>query len=239
MHPARVATREITYMLAFSSILICLSLLGLAVLGLHTFQLKAASVSAERSAPLSASVDDFDFQLKNVHEDNPLAENLSLAHMSGHAPEVVKTISVAFVPQETKTAVPATKQEALVTDRYPLLGAYNQRCVELRQQLKALNQNKRTQEQTLISLYQCAAEAELLHSKTSGNKLSLSQLKTIPPELIDRLSMPYKEIGYHHLRLIKKGDIKRMLAAWGKPNGHQCPRQFHHQAWLQLCHRYG
>jgi hypothetical protein len=123
--------------------------------------------------------------------------------------------------------------------QYPLLGAYNQCCVELRQRLKTISANPQLLDTTLRGLYRTAAIAELLHSKTSEGKLSLGQLKMLPDEVIEELDMPYSKLGYSELRLLRKNDIKRMLLLWGKPEIQQCPRIYHSRRWQEICHRYG
>ena len=43
--------------------------------------------------------------------------------------------------------------------------------------------------------------------------------------------MPYLELGYAYLRLIRKQDIKLMHSLWGRPGKHQAPRQLHRDWW--------
>ena len=54
---------------------------------------------------------------------------------------------------------------------------------------------------------------------------------------ISRLEMPYPQIGYNELRLIKKTDIKLLLECWGKPKAHLKPRELHGETWKSLIAR--
>lgn len=259
-------------MLALSSIIACLSLLGLAVLALHSYQLRAASVSAERSVPLMAHGIDLDIQSLEISDPhspiptvNDQLEDISLQNFKPVDPELLFTASASNAPIDSnfesegiaaidaglsqasaEAALPPTPPAPLTPPasdsqppQYPLLGAYTQRCIELRQRLKTISANPKLLETTLQALYRTAAVAELLHSKKSVGKLSLGQLKMLPDELITGLEMPYSKLGYSELRLLRKSDIKRMLLLWGKPEVQQCPRSFHRQNWQAICQRYG
>lgn len=41
------------------------------------------------------------------------------------------------------------------------------------------------------------------------------------------LEMPYGQIGYEHLDLLNKTDRKRFREAWGEPEGHSRPQDYH------------
>lgn len=207
-------------------IAICLSLLGLTVYGLYQHQLKAGSVNAERYAPLGLGDCDADLHSLKIYE-----------------PETVDLIAPIGLDVENNNFTQQTVTQRLADDlpeaAYPLLGAYNQRCLSLR---KALKTNIGDFEQTkklLNALYLNAAAAELLHGKTSHGKMSLSKLKMLPEQFVDELDMPYKLIGYRKLKLLCKTDIKRLLQMWGEPEAHQCPRDYHRRRWDELYQRYG
>lgn len=249
-------------MLILSSIIICLSLLGLAVLMLHSYQLRAAAVSAERSVPLMAKAKDSDLQLLEINQaDWQFTSNdIDTDSLSNDDNDAVLTLSDSLSKddknpladfktltnnwsscssssvEKPKTETKKTLQEPL---HYPLLGAYNQRCMQLRRELKGFKAGSKQLANTLLILYRTAALAELLHSKKSEGKLSLGQLKRLPEELLEKLDMPYAQLGYSHLSLLRKSDIKRMQLVWGKPALHQCPRNYHRQSWQNICNNFG
>lgn len=173
-----------------------------------------------------SQADDFDLQLIQSFDPNELFS------------ADVSNATIISSPQTVggKADIERTDKEA---PRYPLLGAYTQRCIELRQQLKSIKSTPALHATTLHALYRTAAVAELLHSKSSEGKLSLGQLKMLPDELINELDMPYDKLGYSELRLLRKSDIKQLVQLWGKPTMQQCPRSYHRQSWQEICQRFG
>lgn len=249
-------------MLAFGSIIACLSLLGIAVLVLHSHQLRAASNSAERSIPLMTHGRDFDLQSLEVSDDRPPTptDNTQVIEIGLHflKPSEQELLFAAAPPRvsiESKPKQASTENlnnishlsnnEEKISQgdqelpQYPLLGAYTQSCIHLRKRLKTISANPELFDTTLQILYRTAAVAELLHSKKSQGKLALGQLKMLPEELIAELDMPYGKLGYTELTLLRKSDIKRLLLLWGKPETHQCPRNYHRQRWQAICQRFG
>ncbi|MFT6092335.1 MAG: hypothetical protein ACJA2Q_000218 [Pseudohongiellaceae bacterium] len=233
-------------MLALTAIITCLSLLAVAVFVLHSYQLRAASNSAERATPLTYGTDldqplEFNDSLLSIASDDIQIDEFNLHVFRPVAIESIFSASAPNVPIESKpeTAAIKIRQSDKDTPHYPLLGAYNQSCIALRQRLKTINANPKLLDTTLRALYRTAAVAELLHSRKSKGKLSLGQLKMLPDELIDGLDMPYNKLGYSELRLLRKCDIKRMLMLWGKPELQQCPRSYHRQNWQEICGRFG
>jgi hypothetical protein len=51
------------------------------------------------------------------------------------------------------------------------------------------------------------------------------------PEDRQRVRDPYRVIGYQHLPLLIKADIKRLVAAFGEPDAHEKPRERHADIW--------
>jgi hypothetical protein len=77
--------------------------------------------------------------------------------------------------------------------------------------------------------------AELLHDKSDDStNLSLAQLRRRDFRKAESLLIDYEKIGYAQLRLIRKSDIKEMLAAWGRPEGHHLPREAFEDWWLEF-----
>jgi hypothetical protein len=119
---------------------------------------------------------------------------------------------------------------------YPLWSAYQQASLIHRARIKQLSQANRDISDELASLYQLAAEASFLHDRVRGlPNISLAQLKLLDLAWISDLEMPYQQIGYTELRLIKKTDIKLLLEKWGRPQAHRRPRELHPDAWQRLC----
>ena len=102
----------------------------------------------------------------------------------------------------------------------------------MRAKLKAAGLSQGDRDNLLNQLYQIAVVAELLHDKSeSERRITLNELKRLNLESLSELEISYKDIGYAQLRLIRKSDVKLMLAQWGRPRQHLLPRQFFAQWW--------
>lgn len=123
---------------------------------------------------------------------------------------------------------------ALCQSMFPLIGAYEQACILLRSQVKSAEADPTLRQTQLIALYRTAALAELLHDKSDAQqRLSHKQLQSIASDSYSQLDMPYQELGYSQLRLLRKADIKLLRATWGEPMRQQRPRQYHQAWWPQ------
>ncbi|MCB1669813.1 MAG: hypothetical protein R3F41_19215 [Gammaproteobacteria bacterium] len=123
-------------------------------------------------------------------------------------------------------------------EQLPLWSAYQQASLIHRARIKQHSQDGQPIEEELRALYNLAAQASFLHDRVKGlPNLPLSQLKQVDLEEISRLEMPYPQIGYNELRLIKKTDIKLLLECWGKPKAHLKPRELHGETWKSLIAR--
>ena len=55
--------------------------------------------------------------------------------------------------------------------------------------------------------------------------------KLANPEDRQRVREPYRAIGYQHLSLLIKNDIKRLVAAFGESDAHEKSRKRHADIW--------
>jgi len=220
-------------MLAIVSLMVALGLLCLTVYGLHKYQAMEVEYSVERSMPLPA-----------LDCETSTAIEVSTTNIDSPPPE--KKSSDVKPP----AAGPKTWQEELAEMKkngdilgaltvceheFPLWAAYNQACIVLRAKLRSSKLDENELDKLLTQLYRTAATAELLHDKSpQTRRLTLNQLKKLKFHRAEKLDMPYSEIGYAHLRLIRKGDIKLMQARWGRPLNHSPPRQLHQAWWKEI-----
>ena len=51
------------------------------------------------------------------------------------------------------------------------------------------------------------------------------------PDDLEHVLMPYDEVGYLHLPLLKKTDVKRLIGTFGEPQMHAIPRDQHMKIW--------
>jgi hypothetical protein len=236
MGPTSNFSKGIYQLIALLSIVLTVALLGLTVYGLHRYQNMEVEYNIDRSSPLppllkanpqqpKAEPSQFTSPALEPGEDKP---DLASSNQSSWQEEVL----ALKLSGDLNAALAVCKQE------YPLWGAYNQACIIIRTQIKQDQLNEQQLRDSLSLLYRLAATAELLHDKSGRfSHLPLSQLKRLDLALIIGLDLPYAEIGYAQLRLIRKSDIRLMTSLWGRPLQHQYPRQFHQQWWTDFTAR--
>lgn len=221
--------------LTISSITLCLCLLSFTVIALRHNQVKAGLVIAERCVPLGPNDHDSDLcQLK-------LASGTSgeVVHYQGLQISGLEEQCLSWTDNQLPVAAVPLTENSEEKAQYPMLGAFNQRAIHLRKALKSPALTISERKSTLLSLYQNAAVTEILHGKNTQGRLPLARLKALPKQFIDELDMPYQAIGYRSLTLLCKSDQKQIRAAWGEPEAHQCPREYHRQRWNTLISHFG
>ena len=228
-------------MLAIFSISISIALLTLVVYGLHRYQTMEVKVSANRMLPLPP----LDANLDNLSRLRRSRDTRARGTRKVQPRRTAKsTHSQASVPKPNtwQARVSAQKQAGDLTAAlhickraYPLWGAFNQACILLRSGLDSASDSIEARDKQLSQLYQTAALAELLHDKSTDLRpLTNKQRKSIDLKAAASLQMPYPELGYAHLRLLRKGDIKLMQTLWGQPGKHQRPRELHREWWAKI-----
>ena len=235
-------------MVAFVSIVLALSLLGLIVYGLHKYQTMEVEYQVDRTMPLPPIKGDGSGKPQSARKKNAEAESKPKrsrirntakrqdkprARKNGPDQEPANT-KANWQDLVTQAKTEGNFQQAyeLCQQHYPLWGAFNQACIILRAQLKADKLPAEEFETLLNRLYRTAAIAELLHDKSDqAEHFKLHQLKLVPLPSLEVLEFPYQQLGYAQLRLIRKSDVKLMLSAWGRPDSHGSPRALHHDWW--------
>ncbi len=218
-------------MVAFFSIVLALLLLGATVFALHRYQTMEMEVSVDRSTPLPPLQNPPDTEAADSAAEQPSAASSPANTVSAVARDT-SSLSWQEEVMELKRMGDILGALAVCKEEFPLWSAYNQACILLRSELKSADLSPEEKQERLKKLYQTAATAEFIHDKSVDDvKLPLSALRQLETEKAADLEMPYRELGYAHLRLIRKGDIKLMQEMWGRPNGHSKPRQFHREWW--------
>jgi len=225
-------------MLALLSILSALTLLGLTVFALHKYQTMEVEFNVDRSLPLPPLQGDngADKTNQKVPLTKPVQEfdNKRAVASKSSKEKVASTTSKTWQESVTRLKNDGKYAEAaaLCERQLPLWGAYNQLCMLLRYEIKGAKIDSALREEKLKRLFATAAIAEFLHDKSSGNtKPALQKLQELDLQKLATLDFPYAEIGYAHLRLIRKSDIKHMVELWGRPDSHLAPREFHRDWW--------
>ena len=236
-------------MIVIITILIALGLLGLTVYGLHKYQTIEVELNADRSMPLpplgkefrgTMGIADagggFEDQSESSFKIKQAVVDASSARRIANPPNPSWQDELA----ELKKAGDILGALALCEHEFPLWGAFNQACIVLRGQLKSPELTETQTDDLLTQLYRTAAIAELIHDKSPEYQhLTLNQLKALELRSAEALDMPYANLGYAHLRLIRKSDIRLMQARWGRPLLHSTPRKLHRQWWQQITSQAG
>ena len=234
-------------MVAFIAITTALALLVVTVYGLHRFQTMEVEFNVDRSIPLPPLDRDLSIDLDSDPAPGPgvQAKRSDPVFVPPEAEERPAKSSKSVsnwqsALQKAKESADLDQALAICQEQFPLWSAYNQACIVVRTQIGAFDDNDPQIEGLLLRLYRLAAVGELLHDKTvPAPRLTLNQLKRLDLEDLNALEFNYAELGYAHLRLLRKQDIKRMTRYWGKPEQHRQPREHHLQWWQALTEKLG
>jgi hypothetical protein len=220
-------------MLALLLIAITIALLTLIVYCLHRYQTMKVEFSADRILPLPP----LDKDLKRQGKPRSNRPDVKATKRRTPAPTGRQAAS-ADVPNwqtrlaELKQAGDSAGALAVCESAYPAWGAFNQACILIRSHLRLSQNSAKQMDHDLMRLYRTAALAELLHDKSPEFvHLTARRRQRIDLKTARQLDMPYLELGYAYLRLIRKQDIKLMHSLWGRPGKHQTPRQLHRDWW--------
>ncbi len=227
-------------MVAFIAIATGLALLVATVYGLHRYQTMEVEYNVDRSIPLPPI--DQKFPLNLGSNEPAVTTRRSWAPFTPAEPEEIEFKPVKSGSNWQRELLAAKERGDLeraaqiCEQQFPLWSAYNQACIILRGHVADAEGEYR--EQLLLRLYRLAALAEFLHDKTvASTRLSVNQLKELDLRPLEGLRLDYAELGYAHLRLLRKHDIKLMVEFWGKPQRHLPPRELHLGFWQEIVDR--
>ena len=222
-------------MVAFLSILLAVVLLGVTVYGLHRYQTMEVEYTVDRSMPLPPLEAD---DKESTKEQGQTSPEQKVPASKGKTAKT--TQSWLNQVARLKKSGDLKQAMAICEKEFPLWGAYNQACIIERLRFKDDSIGPDELKAGLQRLYHLAVTAELLHDKSGDSEhLTLNQLKTLDLDRVNELKHSYSDIGYAHLRLIRKSDIKIMLAQWGRPEQHALPRNYHQQWWQDFTSKLG
>ncbi|MGB4248200.1 MAG: hypothetical protein WBJ75_10820 [Pseudohongiellaceae bacterium] len=205
-------------MIAFLVIISAIALLTLIVYALHKFQQKEKEESVDRNSPLPPL---------------PLHQTLDDAVSDKDRPSADKDWQLLV--KELKEGGQIRQALDVCMAAYPQMGAFKQACVLLRAEVRDARRRGASPQESLAELYRVSAMAALFHEKVPGTPvIPANVLKNIKYADFRHLLMPYKDLGYAHLKLLTPTDLKIMDEIWGAPNNHRHVREFHEAAWSQV-----
>ena len=127
------------------------------------------------------------------------------------------------------------KRLNMARDNMPFPAAFREAAIALRALVRERRKSGEENEDLLGLLYLTAAQHDFLHHTPyiEGIGPGYNVAERIPRQLWENLDLPYDEVGYSHLPLLNKTDIKWITAAWGEPSSHCSPQELHGVVWSE------
>ncbi|HJS67333.1 MAG TPA: hypothetical protein VJ760_08415 [Nitrospiraceae bacterium] len=120
-------------------------------------------------------------------------------------------------------------------DNLPLPAGFREAAVATRALIREKRKRKESFERELSLLYWLAAvnSFSVPYSETLREP-GYNILQSIPGKTIKTLPFTYHELGYEHLSLLSKTDVKWIEEMWGKPAAHSTLHRMHIEVWKQF-----
>ena len=120
----------------------------------------------------------------------------------------------------------------LALENLPLPAAFREAAVAIRALIKdKLRKNSDFTDEIALIYWLAAVESfglpysELLHEP------GFNVLESIPGNVVKALPFSYQKLGYKHLSLLNKTDIKWCILYWGEPEQHTTLNALHTHVW--------
>lgn len=231
-------------MLALFSLILALLLTAAIVIVLHRFQETSRANAADREQglpPLDMETAD---QTESRETDNTMqADAAELTHNTEVAEPVKETATTEQPAPLPPTDWKQQSQQLKATGDYdaalqacqlawPQWQSYQQSAVVIRAAIRSADSEQA--EQWLKRLYQLAAEAGFLHDKVDD--LPQPNWQTLARHFtrqgLSAMLFEWQELGYRHMRLLTKTDIRQMISAWGEPAAHQSAKYYYRKVFI-------
>lgn len=226
------------------SILAAIALLVLIVWALHRNQRIENQESVDRNLPLPP----IELKQSDANGLSDVEDMLGIGPESSSAPRPAPVITKVglgdavaspdqWLVRSRECAAQGDFEAALqfCTSALPQMGAFRQSCVVLRAQIRELKKTQQAYTDVLEQLYRLASQADFFHGKTPNTKaLPPSAVKQIDYAAWKALSSPYAVLGYEHVSLLTKTDVKWLVQQWGEPESHGYMRELHLAQWNTL-----
>lgn len=126
------------------------------------------------------------------------------------------------------------KRLKLALNNLPLPASFRESAIALRGLVKEKRNDNQNYEDELALLYWLAAlnsfsvpYSELLQEP------GYNIIESIPAKILKELPFTYHELGYEHLDLLNKTDIKWIVEKWGSPKNHSTLHMMHINVWSE------
>lgn len=118
----------------------------------------------------------------------------------------------------------------------PRPAAFREASIALRAMIRLRRKASEPHDDLLGELYRLAAQHSLLHSAADPEPDAVPARNTVTEAAREAwliLEFPYDRLGYRHLQLLSKTDIKWLVEAWGEPAAHRTSRDLERDLWTQ------
>lgn len=117
--------------------------------------------------------------------------------------------------------LPFPERLALAVEHLPLPGAFRDAAISVRGIIREKHKNDVDYTRELEILYWLAAMQSFYKPYSKALKQpGFNVLETIPQSVLSSFQYDWEKLGYKHLPLLNKTDVKRLVAAWGEPKRH-------------------
>ncbi len=218
-------------------IIVTLSFIGALVMfiiyQLHKYEVKGSQINIDRSTPLPPLSNEEKWRSKQLvdpeNEQEDYYSSLLKNEKANDDKMWLEDVKHLRKHQQLRQA------QAICYQMQPLKDAFEQTCLILRAEIRELDKKSNRHAEALDELYRTAAYYSFLYDKLSDSQPSLhNTVKYLKRDDWVSLDMPYEKIGYDKLKLLKKNDIKALIALWGEAKTHQSARQYHRRIWADL-----
>ncbi|MBK1666641.1 hypothetical protein CKO28_01105 [Rhodovibrio sodomensis] len=127
---------------------------------------------------------------------------------------------------------PARLEKAM--QNLPLPAAFREAAVALRAMIRTKRKNGEDWDQELGLLYWLAAiDSFRLDRSERLNQPGFNVMSSIPARRLFELPFDYDTLGYRHLTLLKKTDVKWLRERFGEPRNHTTLNALHPEVWRE------
>jgi hypothetical protein len=187
---------------------------------LHRNQQRNALEIAERSAPLPGVEESSLTELRQEPEQEPGA---------GNGEELRSNWQLEL--RALKEQGNLDEAIAVCRAHFPRMQAFQQAAVIHRQQIRLAIESQAPVNTILEALYRVAVLADLYRSD--------NPIRPTDPdatlEMLEPHAFPYKDIGFRHLKLLNKSDIRHLQQLWGNPERHRHGEEALGETWALAC----
>ncbi len=114
----------------------------------------------------------------------------------------------------------------------PLPASFREATIATRALIRGKRKENELYDEQLYLLYWLAAvDSFSIPYSSKLQEPGYNVIESIPGEKLKTLPFSYKSLGYRHLTLLNKTDVKWLIEAWGEPESHRTLHKLHLGVW--------